>query len=176
MTPESLLERLSAVGVTVRLSRPGRIALAPVARIPDELRAEVVAHKGELAELVERQARTWEADPSTMPWHTRPGEDPRPDLPGTDLWAALLQLAAGDADDPRGVYGRLLGARACGAVLEWRSGRWKLAPTMDPAERVSTWATRADWERDADRWLRPKSREIVALLGQLPPSDEGAQG
>ncbi len=119
---------------------------------------------------------TWQADPPSMPWHTRPGEDPRPDLPGTDLWAGLLQLSARDADDPRGVYGRLLGARACGAVLARRGNRWVLAPTMDPAERVSIWATRADWERDAERWLRPKSREIVALLGQLPPRDEGAQG
>ena len=178
MSPQALLERLAALGVTVRLTGDAEhpVHLAPADRIPVELRPEVAAHKEELAALVDGHSLFWQADPSAMPCHTSPGEDPRPDLPGTELWAGLLQLAAGDAADPRGVYGRLLGARACGAVLEWRTGRWKLAPTMDPAERVSTWATPADWERDAERWLRPKSREIVALLGQLPPRDEGAQG
>ena len=174
MSPEALLERLSAVGVTVRLSGPGRIALSPVALIPDELRPEVVAHKAELVELVERQARTWQADPSDLAWPSQVGEDPRPDLSGTELWARLLQLASGDADAPQGIYGRLLGARACGAILERRNGRWKLAPTIDPSERLSTWQDRESWDADAERWLKPRSREIVALLGQLP-QDEGAQ-
>ncbi len=173
MTPEAILERLGEVGVTVRLSGPGRIALSPADRIPAELRPEVVARKLELAALVERQARTWQDDPPAMSWHTPPGEDPRPDLPGTALWAALLRLAAGDADDPRGVYGRLLAARACGAVLERRTGRWKLAPTLDATERVSVWADRESWERDAERWLKPRAREIMVLLAQLP-QDEGA--
>ena len=173
MSPKALLERLSAVGVTVRLSGPGRIALSPVALIPDELRPEVVAHKAELVELVERQARTWQADPSDLAWPSAPGEDPRADLPGSELWARLLQLASGDADDPQGAYGRLLGARACGAIVERRSGRWKLAPTIDPSERLSTWQDRESWDRDAESWLKPKSREIVSLLAQLPPPNEG---
>ena len=175
MSPQALLERLEAMGVRVRLTGDAEhpVRLAPADRIPAELRLELVARKLELAALVERQARTWQADPAAMPWHTRPGEDTRPDLPGTDLWAALLQLAAGDADDPRGVYGRLLGARACGAVLQRRGSRWVLAPTIDPTERLSTWQARSDWDRDAERWLRPRAREIMVLLAQLP-QDEGA--
>ncbi len=175
MSPEALLERLGELGVTVRLSGPGRIALSPVALIPDELRPEVVAHKAELVALLEREPSVWQADPSDLAWPSQVGEDPRPDLPDSEVWTALLQLASGDADDPGGTYGRLLGARACGALLQPRGRRWKLAPTIDPSERLSVWADRSDWERDAERWLRPKSREIVALLGLLPPPDEGSR-
>jgi hypothetical protein len=77
-------------------------------------------------------------------------------------------LASSDATDPYGVYGRLLAARACGAILEWRGNRWKLAPTVDPTERLSVWQDQAAWDRDAERWLRPRSREIAALRRQLP--------
>lgn len=116
-------------------------------------------------------SESWCADPACVPWHPEAGEDPRPDLAGSDLWERLLRLPL-DADDPQGVYGRLLGARACGAVLELGAGRWKLAPSLDPTERVSVWATRADWDRDAAIWLKPKSREIVALLALLPVPEE----
>lgn len=111
----------------------------------------------------------WSADPAAMPWHTPPGEDPRPDLPDSDLWARLLLLASGDASDPHSTYGRLLGARACGAVLERRGKGWKLAPTLDPSERLSVWADEPAWQADAERWLRPRAAEITALLAQLPP-------
>lgn len=119
---------------------------------------------------------------SHRPWQTaseptppRPGlvgEDPRRDLPGSELWAALLQLASADAGDPLGVYGRLHAARCCGAVLESRSGRWKLAPTIDPTERLSVWESREAWGRDAANWLLPRSRHIVKLLAQLPSPSE----
>lgn len=105
-----------------------------------------------------------------------PGEDPRPDLPGTELWALLLQFASDDACDPQGVYGRLLGARACGAVLERSKGRWTLAPTIDPRERLSVWADRESWDRDAESWLTPTSRAIVTLLGRLPVPEEAGRG
>lgn len=98
----------------------------------------------------------------------RVGTDPRPDLPGNEQWAALLRLARGDADDASGVYGRLHGARCCGAVLESRRRRWKLAPTIDPTERLSVWESHEAWDRDAAKWLRPYSRQIVELLDQLP--------
>ena len=168
MNAAAILERLAQLGVVACPAAGGMIALAPGGRIPAGLRQEILAHKRELLALLEGQARTWTADPPAMPWHTRPGEDPRPDLPGTELWAHLLQLAAGDANDPAGTYGRLLGARACGGRLERRSGRWKLAPTIDPRERLSTWQDRESWDRDAARWLKPRSREIVALLAKLP--------
>ncbi len=116
-------------------------------------------------------SESWRADPASVPWRHEVGGDPRPDLAGSDLWEWLLRLPQDD-DDPQGVYGRLLGARACGAILELRAGRWKLAPTLDPTERISVWATRADWDRDAAIWLKPKSREIVALLAMLPVSEE----
>ena len=170
MTPEGILERLEALGVTVRVSNGGGAALVPGGRTPPELLAEARAHKAEVLALLERRERTWSADPSAMSWPRRVDEDPRPDLPGSDLWARLLLLAAGaGADDPHGVYGRVLGARACGAVLEWRGRGWRLRPTVDPTERESTWATEADWKSDAERWLRPSAREITRLLAQLPP-------
>ncbi|MDA8394215.1 MAG: hypothetical protein M0T72_03065 [Candidatus Dormibacteraeota bacterium] len=129
-----------------------------------------------LRELMAQRGResTWTADPPAVSWHTPPGEDPRTDLPGSDLWARLLLLAAGDADDSSGVYGRLLGARACGAVLQWRAGRWRLAPTLDASERLSVWADREAWDADARRWLKPRAQELVALLAQLPAPDAEA--
>lgn len=176
MSPSELLERLAAAGVTVELRADPEhpIWLGPVSRIPSELRPEVVASKSELAALLaERQERAWVADPPAMPWHTRPGEDPRPDLEAdSGLWSELLQLAAGDADDPAGTFGRLLGCRACGGRLERRSGRWRLAPVLDPGERLSVWDSREAWDRDAAKWLKPRSREIVRLLRQLPGPDE----
>lgn len=174
MSPSELLERLAAAGVTVELrADPAHpIWLGPVSRIPSELRPEVVASKSELAALLaQRQERTWQADPSAMPWPSAVGEDPRPDLEGSELWARLLLAASGDASDPHGTYGRLLACRACGGRLEWRGGRWRLAPTIDATERVSVWADRAAWEADAERWLRPRAREITRLLAQLPPPD-----
>ncbi|MDA8330731.1 MAG: hypothetical protein M0027_05905 [Candidatus Dormibacteraeota bacterium] len=117
----------------------------------------------------------WQADPPEVAatWPRPLAEDPRPDLEGSALWSRLLLLASGDADDPRGVYGRLLGARACGGRLERRADRWRLAPTIDPTERLSVWATEADWQADAERWLRPHAQEIVVLLRQLPGPAEG---
>lgn len=178
MNPTVLLERLEALGVTVRLTGDSDhpIRLSPQYRIPAELRPDVVARKRDLAALLERQARTWQDDASDLIWPSVTGEDPRPDLPGTELWAHLLEAAGGDADDPQSVYGRLLGARACGAVLERRNGRWKLAPTVDPTERRSTWQDRESWDRDAERWLKPRSREIVTLLRQLDAPDGAAEG
>ena len=176
MSPEAILQRLGELGVTVRLASPGTIGLAPGGRTPPDLREEILAHKPELLALLERRERTWTQDPARMPWHTRPGEDPRPDLDGSERWQALLLLASGDASDPHGTYGRLLAARACGAVVERRDGRWKLIPIIDPSERLSVWADEAAWQADVERWLRPSAREIVGLLRQLPPPEEAASG
>jgi hypothetical protein len=166
-----LLAELRSLQVEASLNPEGRLKLRPASRVPEALLAELRAHRDELVELVAQvpaRSEPWQADPPAMPWHTQPGEDPRPDLPDSALWTRLLQLASGDADDPHGVYGRLLGARACGAVLERRGGRWRLAPTIDPTERLSVWQTRSDWDRDVETWLKPKSRELAALLAQLP--------
>ena len=176
MNPTELLERLAALGVMPRLHPDGSVGLAPAGRTPPGLLAEAKARKLELADLLERRERTWTQDPARMPWHTRPGEDPRPDLDGSERWQALLLLASGDASDPHGTYGRLLAARACGAVLERRGSSWKLSPTVDPTEQLSVWATEADWQADARKWLRPRAQEIAALLRQLPPPEEAAGG
>lgn len=169
-----LLAQLHELGVTATLTPAGKVAIEPDSRVPDPLWTELTAHRDELAELLAQvHARTalvpepWRADPAKIPRHAKVGEDPRPDLDRSDLWERLLRFPL-DADDPLGVYGRLLGARARGAVLEVRAGRWKLAPTLDPTERVSVWATRSDWDRDAAIWLKPESREVVALLALLP--------
>ncbi|MHB1523020.1 MAG: hypothetical protein ACYCS9_05835 [Candidatus Dormibacteria bacterium] len=116
------------------------------------------------AKLAAAPGESWVTTPDRMPWHLRPGQDPRPDLPGSELWSRLLLLASGDADDPSGLYGRLLAARACGAVLEQRGNRWKLAPTIDPTEQVSVWQDQAAWDADAAKWLRPRSRGITRRL------------
>lgn len=168
-----LLAELAARGARLSLREDGVLLAGPPKLVPPELARRLLAHQGELVELVARHAGVWQADPPDVLWPSQVGADPRPDLPGGELWTALLQLAAGDADDPQGCYGRLLGARACGAVLERRAGRWRLAPTIDPSERLSVWATRADWDADAERWLRPRAREITVLLARLP-QDEGA--
>ncbi|HUY09741.1 MAG TPA: hypothetical protein VMW80_09905 [Candidatus Dormibacteraeota bacterium] len=176
MNPQALLERLSELGVTIRLSGPGTIALSPVNRIPDELRPEVVAHKAELAVLVGRQARTWQADPSDLAWPATVGEDPRPDLENDSAdWSRLLALASGDQGDPSGVYGRLLALRACGGQLAWNGSRWRMVPLIDPTEQVSVWHDGESWEADRARYLLPRAREIAALLAQLPPPDQGPQ-
>lgn len=172
-----LLKELHNLGVGVTLTPAGKVHVEPDGLVPDTLWPELKAHRDELAELLAQPhqpelSESWSADPSAMAWPANVGDDPRPDLPASELWAALLLFASGDAAKPNGVYGRLLGARACGAVLEWRNRHWKLAPTLDPTERISVWATRADWDRDAAIWLKPKSREIVALLALLPVPQE----
>jgi hypothetical protein len=175
VNPAELLAELRSLQVEASLNPEGRLKLCPASRVPEALLAELKAHRDEVVELLAQgpaPSEPWRADPPDVLWPSQVGQDPRPDLPGSALWARLLGLAAGDADDPQGTYGRLLGARACGAVLERRGGRWRLAPVLDPTERVSVWATKADWDADAERWLRPRAREIVSLLGQLP-KDEG---
>lgn len=140
-----------------------------------------------LRELIaQRQARRSDPAPIAVPpaWQADPpqlvsgrasvDEDPRPDLPGSELWSELLRLASGDADDPAGTFGRLKACRACGGLLEWRGISWKLSPTIDPAEQLSIWADGAAWEADAERWLRPRSREIIALLAKLPDGESEA--
>ena len=179
MTPEAILEQLDGLGVAVGLLRDGRVGVsrAAVALLPAQLRRQIVAYEPELRALVMRRERIWSASPPELvPWNTRPGQDPRPDLPGSDLWSDLLRLAAGDADDPAGTYGRLKAARACGAVLQWHGDRWRLAPTIDPHEQDSVWSTEADWQADARKWLRPRAQEIVALLRQLRPPGQTAVG
>jgi len=85
VTPEALLGRLGQLGVAVRLCGPGWIALAPADRVPDDLRPEVVAHKAKLAALLGVRATDPRPDPIAGA--------PRPDLPGSDLWARLLDVA-----------------------------------------------------------------------------------
>ena len=173
-SPAELLDELHRLGVEAVPTDHGTLKVRPADRIPEQLLAALRLHRDELLELV--QARTWQAQPDALLWRTRPGQDPRPDLPGSELWARLLLLASGDADDPSGVYGRLLACRACGGLLEWRGKGWRLAPTLDPREQVSVWAIEADWQADAERWLRPRSRGIMARLRQLPgPEGEAVE-
>ncbi len=171
-SPAELLEELERLGVEAVPTDHGTLRVRPTDRIPEPLLAKLRLHRDELLALLQTQ-RTWSADPPAMPWHTRPGQDPRPDLPGSALWSQLLLLASGDADDPHGTYGRLLGARACGGLLERRGSSWKLSPTIDPTEQLSVWADRAAWEADAERWLKPRAQEVTRLLRQLPGPAEG---
>ena len=170
MSTTDLLARLAKLGVSVRLAAPDKLGLAPAARISDDLRREVVAHKPELITvLAARQSlQAWAGSLPPPVGHRRVGEDPRPDLPGSPLWSCLLALAATEADDPRGLYGCLHGFRCCGAVLKPYQGRWRLAPTIDPSERVSIWHSRESWDRDCSEWLRPHVARLRELLAQVP--------
>lgn len=167
-----LLEALRLVGATAELTVEGKVSIGPADLVPAGLMTELKANRDALAaELAQQRGSVsgaWRADPASLAWPSQVGEDPRPDLPGSELWGTLLTLAAGDWDDPRGTYGRVLGARACGALLERQAGRWKLAPVIDPSERLSVWQDRESWDRDAATWLGPRTKEITALLRQLP--------
>lgn len=170
ITATELFRRLEAAGVHARLeANPLRLMVGPESAISPELRAELEGDAARAGLIQLLRERTWQAGAPGRTYGLPVGVDPRPDLLGSDLWASLLRLAGGDAADFGGVYGRLHGARCCGAVLESRSGRWKLAPTIDLSERLSVWASRESWDADAERWLKPRSREIVELLRQLPP-------
>jgi hypothetical protein len=94
--------------------------------------------------------------------------DPRPDLDQDSAhWTRLLALAAGDRDDPHGIFGRLLAMRACGGQLVWDGSRWRLEPLIDAGERQSVWHDRASWEADRARYLLPRAQEIADLLTAL---------
>ncbi len=96
--------------------------------------------------------------------------DPRPDLPGSELWTRLLATAHElDGPDPAGLFGALHGLRCCGAILEARRGRWRLAPTLDPTERLSRWHDRPAWGADAAVWLAPHRDRLRRLLDTLEP-------
>lgn len=114
-----------------------------------------------------RSERAWQ-----QPLEVRPGstvDDPRPDLEADSAsWTRLLVLAAGDSDDPHGVFGRLLAMRACGGQLAWDGAHWRLEPLIDTDERLSAWHNRESWDTDRTRCLLPRAREIAALLAQLP--------
>ena len=124
-----------------------------------------------------RSERTW-PQPCAVPsvWPSQTAEDPRTDLvEDSSHWSRLLALASGDQDDPQGVFGRLLGLRACGGQLAWNGSRWRVVPLIDPTERASVWHDGAAWEADRAHYLLPRAREIADLLAQLPPPDQGPQ-
>jgi len=176
MTPEALLERLDALGVTIRLRGPGRIALSPPELIPPDLRQQIIAYKAELAALIAARppSKAW-ADPVPPPveW---PPSDPRPELEADSLaWAHLLVYASTDRSDFSGLYGVIHGARCGGALLSFTHGRWRIEPRIDPTERVSIWHDLAAWEADRGLYLLPHRERLTALLRLLPtPSRLGA--
>jgi len=178
MSPQAILERLEALGVTVLLTGDcdHPLRLGPADRIPLELRPEVVAHKAELAALVAARppSKAW-ADPVPPPVE-RPPSDPRPELAADSLaWAHLLAYASTDRSDFAGLYGVVHGARCGGALLSFTHGRWRVEPRIDQTELVSIWHDQAAWEADRGQYLVPHRERLTALLRLLPtPSRLGA--
>lgn len=168
-----LLQELHDLGVAVTLTTAGKVHVEPDGVVPDTLWPELTAHRDELAELLrapdaaQRLCQFWSTAPESLTWPPRVGDDPRPDLPGSPLWSSLLALAAADANDPQRLYGSLHGFRCCGAVLEPCQDRWRLAPTIDPNERVSIWHSWASWDRDCSEWLRLHGARLRELLAQV---------
>lgn len=166
MRAQELLGLLESSGVAVQAIRDADhpILLTPLERIPADLMPIVAASKHQLAALLRRRE---EAELPRYGYCPSTREDSRPDLPRSAEWVRLLSLAASDAEDPSGLYGRLVTFRACGGYLDFRGGRWRLVATIDPTLRSSTWASEAEWKADRDRWLLPYEGEIAELLLQI---------
>ena len=89
--------------------------------------------------------------------------DPRDDLKyDSEEWTRLLALANIPNKELAGI---LHGFRCCGLRLHKGREGWALRPDMDPVS--SAWATKAQYEKDRDKWLIPYQGEILKLLNQL---------
>lgn len=87
--------------------------------------------------------------------------DPRPDLAyDSREWTALLTLVT--AHD-KVVGGILHGFRCAGMRLHRARNGYVLEPDIGG----STWPTRARYEADRDKWLRPHTAVIVGALRVL---------
>lgn len=90
--------------------------------------------------------------------------DPRPDLPGGDVYEGLFLLEHPvSGDEPHGLYGTLRGLRCMGAGARRMSdGRARLTPPPDMGRDV--WA----------EFLEPHRARLADLIGRLDPAPEPA--
>ena len=164
MTAAELLAQLRALGVSARLRGPDTIRLSPSDVIPPALLEAVRAAKPELILLLADQW-AWSDEPPVA-LVTGPLTDPRPDLSeDSAAWDELLRLA--QAVESEFAY-VLHGMRACGCLLAYERGAWRMRPLLDRSERRSVWQHHAAWERDRERWLVPYQNALIRLLGMLP--------
>jgi hypothetical protein len=164
MTAAELLAQLRALGVSAKLRGPDTIRLSPSDVIPPALLDAVRAAKPELILLLADQW-TWSDDPPVV-LVTGPLTDPRPDLAeDSAAWSELLRLA--QAVESEFAY-LLHGMRACGTLLAYERGTFRMRPLIDPTERLSIWQTNAAWEADRSKWLVPYQTALIRLLGMLP--------
>lgn len=100
-------------------------------------------------------------DPALIP-EFNPFLDPRPDLEeDSELWARLLHLAEKKKSELAGI---LHGFRCQGTRLKRGRTSYVLRPDIDP---VRAWPRQEEYEKERDKWLKPYTKEIAALLKSL---------
>ncbi len=88
--------------------------------------------------------------------------DPRPDLiEDSELWTRLLELAS---ERDKDLAGTLHGFRCQGTRLKRGRTSYVLRPDIDP---VRAWPRQEEYEKERDKWLKPYTKEIAALLKSL---------
>lgn len=91
-------------------------------------------------------------------------QDPRPDLKyDSEEWSNLLKLSGKVLPDE--ITGILHGFRCAGLRLHKGRRGYVLRPDYDP--KTSEWVTKAEYERDRDKWLMPWADSIVRVLQML---------
>ena len=89
-------------------------------------------------------------------------QDPRPDLAeDSELWKVLLNMA--QEQNPM-LAGVLHGFRCLGTRIRQAKNGYILRPEIDP---VFAWPSQEEYEKERDRWLKPHTKEIAALLKRL---------
>lgn len=89
-------------------------------------------------------------------------QDPRPDLPGSELWMCILAEATGHRDKTAngsyksGMYDALYAIRKVGVVIEGG----KIVPVIG----TNGWKSENDFREVANQCLRPRAKKILAVI------------
>lgn len=181
-TPESeayfYLSSLAELGIQARLSRAGKINLAPTELVTSHIIRVVDEHRAEIKEEISRWAQERERStdqlrgtvPAAAPKKlTDPRPDPRPDLESDSaLWVRLLATA--ETLDPN-LAGALHGFRCCGARLRRSATGWHVvyAPESDWPDEAAFCADRVRWLQPDQTYIglrdSPMTKALAKLLG-----------
>jgi len=88
-------------------------------------------------------------------------DDPRPDLPDTDLWINFLMIAQLVDEQLAHI---LHGFRCAGARLIRTNNGYALRPEFN---KDSLWDNQGEYDRDKKQYLVSYTKEIVELLNKL---------
>lgn len=98
--------------------------------------------------------------------------DPRPDLKEDHLlWSRLLDQASERNEELAGV---LHGLRCGGTRIRKVKGRYILRPDVDPSGRIA-WERKEDYEELRDKYLKPYTKVMIQLLGELGKESSNEQ-